>query len=64
MDDSQKRPNHLDRDLRSSLATACVQGAVSALDKFFNAANARQGGTAAVAELEAIQQDCQSASGG
>lgn len=48
----------------SSLASACMQGAVSALNKFYNAANSRQGGRAAVAELEAIQNDCQSASGG
>jgi hypothetical protein len=45
----------------SQLAAACVQGAVGALDKFFNAPNARAGGRAAVAELESIQNQCQQA---
>jgi hypothetical protein len=45
----------------SQLSAACVQGAVGALDKFFNAPNARAGGRAAVAELESIQNQCQQA---
>jgi hypothetical protein len=45
----------------SQLSAACVQGAVNALDKFFNASSARTGARAAVAELESIQNQCQSA---
>ena len=40
------------------LSAACVQGAVSALDKFFNASSAKKGANAAVAELESIQDQC------
>jgi hypothetical protein len=40
------------------LSSACVQGAVSALDKFFNASSAKKGANAAVAELESIQDQC------
>jgi hypothetical protein len=43
---------------RDQLASACVQGAVSALDRFFNASTAKAGATAAVAELESIQEQC------
>jgi len=46
---------------RSDLASACVKGAVSALDRFFNATSARAGANAAVRELEAIQGDCKKA---
>ena len=45
----------------SQLSAACVQGAVNALDRFFNASSARAGAKAAVAELESIQDQCQSA---
>lgn len=43
------------------LAKACVKGAVAALNRSFNAPTARAGALAAVAELEAIQSDCQQA---
>jgi hypothetical protein len=47
---------------QAKLASACVQGAVNALDKFFNAASAKAGANAAVAELESIQDQCDKAS--
>jgi hypothetical protein len=43
---------------QAQLASVCVQGAVNALDKFFNAASAKAGANAAVAELESIQDQC------
>ncbi len=42
----------------AQLSSACVQGAVSAIDRFFNAASARAGANAAVRELESIQEQC------
>jgi hypothetical protein len=45
----------------AQLASVCVQGAVSAIDKFFNAASAKAGANAAVAELESIQDQCNKA---
>ena len=45
----------------SQLSEACVKGAVNALDRFFNASSAKAGARAAVAELESIQDQCQSA---
>ena len=45
----------------NQLSAACVQGAVNSLDRFFNASSARAGAKAAVAELESIQDQCQSA---
>jgi hypothetical protein len=46
---------------QAQLASVCVQGAVNALDKFFNAASAKAGANAAVAELESIQDQCNKA---
>ena len=46
------------------LASACVQGAVNALDRFFNAPNPKAGAKAAVAELESIQSQCTKANSG
>jgi hypothetical protein len=46
---------------QAELASVCVQGAVNALDKFFNAASAKAGANAAVAELESIQKQCNKA---
>ncbi len=46
---------------QAQLASVCVQGAVSAIDKFFNAASAKAGANAAVAELESIQDQCKKA---
>jgi hypothetical protein len=46
---------------QAQLASVCVQGAVNALDKFFNAASAKAGANAAVAELESIQDQCKKA---
>jgi hypothetical protein len=43
------------------LAAVCVQGAVSAIDRFFSAATARAGANAAVAELQSIQDQCNQA---
>ena len=43
---------------QAQLASVCVQGAVSALDKFFNASTSKAGANAAVAELESIQEQC------
>jgi hypothetical protein len=45
----------------AQLASACVQGAVNALDRFFNASTAKAGANAAVAELESIQDQCSKA---
>jgi hypothetical protein len=45
----------------SQLSAACVKGAVNALDRFFNASSAKAGANAAVAELQSIQDQCQSA---
>jgi type VI protein secretion system component VasF len=42
----------------AQLASACVQGAVTALDRFFDAASAKAGANAAVAELQSIQDQC------
>jgi hypothetical protein len=42
----------------AQLSSACVQGAVTALDRFFNAASTKAGANAAVAELESIQEQC------
>jgi hypothetical protein len=44
------------------LSTACVKGAVNALDRFFNASSARAGANGAVRELESIQDQCNQAS--
>ena len=46
---------------QAQLASVCVQGAVSAIDKFFNAASTKAGANAAVAELESIQDQCNKA---
>jgi hypothetical protein len=46
---------------QAQLASVCVQGAVSAIDKFFNAASAKAGANAAIAELESIQDQCNKA---
>jgi hypothetical protein len=46
---------------RAQLASVCVQGAVNAIDKFFNAASAKAGANAAVAELQSIQSQCNKA---
>jgi hypothetical protein len=46
---------------QAQLASVCVQGAVSAIDKFFNAASAKAGANAAVAELQSIQDQCNKA---
>ena len=46
---------------QAQLASVCVQGAVNAIDKFFNAASAKAGANAAVAELESIQDQCNKA---
>lgn len=43
------------------LSSVCVQGAVTAIDRFFSAANAKQGANAAVAELQSIQDQCNQA---
>lgn len=45
----------------AQLAAVCVQGAVSAIDRFFSAATARAGANAAVAELQSIQDQCNQA---
>ncbi len=45
----------------SQLAAACVQGTVTAIDRFFNATTAREGANAAVAELQSIQDQCNKA---
>lgn len=45
----------------SQLAAACVKGTVAAIDRFFTAASSRAGATAAVAELESIQEQCNQA---
>lgn len=45
----------------NQLSAACVKGAVSALDRFFNASSAKAGANAAVRELESIQDQCKSA---
>jgi hypothetical protein len=59
---SQKEKAALNSARQSAqLASVCVQGAVSALDKFFNAASAKAGANAAVAELESIQDQCNKA---
>ena len=42
----------------AQLSSACVQGAVNAIDRFFNASSARAGANAAVRELESIQDQC------
>jgi hypothetical protein len=49
---------------KARLATACSASAVDAMNRFFDATTARQGGRAAVAQLESTQKECQSASGG
>jgi hypothetical protein len=46
---------------RAQLASVCVQGAVDAIDRFFDAASARTGANAAVKELESIQDQCNKA---
>ena len=46
---------------QAQLASVCVQGAVNALDKFFNTGSAKAGANAAVAELESIQDQCNKA---
>jgi hypothetical protein len=43
---------------RAELASVCVQGAVDAIDRFFDASSARAGANAAVNELKAIQDQC------
>jgi hypothetical protein len=43
-------------------STACVEGTVKAMDRFFNASSARAGANAAVRELESIQDQCNQAS--
>ena len=45
----------------SQLAAACVQGTVTAIDRFFDATTAREGANAAVAELQSIQDQCNQA---
>jgi hypothetical protein len=47
---------------KSRLATACSASSVDALQRFFDAANVREGARKAVAQLEATQQECQNAS--
>jgi hypothetical protein len=42
----------------AQLSSVCVQGAVNALDRFFNASSTKAGANAAVAELESIQDQC------
>ncbi len=45
----------------TQLSQACVQGAVAAIDRYFNASTARAGRSAVVKELESIQEQCKSA---
>ncbi len=45
----------------AQLSQACVQGAVAAIDRYFNATTARAGRSAVVAELESIQDKCKTA---
>lgn len=45
----------------TQLSQACVQGAVVAIDRYFNASTARAGRSGVVKELESIQEQCKSA---
>lgn len=46
---------------KTDVAAACARGTVDAINKFFDAANARAGADKAMRELENIQTRCQSA---
>lgn len=43
---------------QAQLSAVCVQGAVTAIDRFFNASTTKEGANAAVAELQSIQDQC------